>query len=193
MILNGFLMLGATLCAFQALRTKQLLSAALWLACTSAFVACLLYALGAYAVAVIELSVGAGLVTVLFVFGISIAGEDAMGKPTLVPWTIAGAVALIAMGLVAWFTLPTTAETVTAVAEPSFSIMLWEQRGLDVLVQIGLIFAGVLGILGILAEKEPAPRPVLEREQMATQTSLAQPQPVIIEGNAEGALQEAHA
>ncbi len=114
MILNGFLMLGATLCAFQALRTKQLLSAALWLACTSALVACLLYALGAYAVAVIELSVGAGLVTVLFVFGISIAGEDAMGKPTLVPWTIAGAVALIAMGLVAWFTLPTTAETITS-------------------------------------------------------------------------------
>ncbi len=189
MILNGILMLGATLCAFQALRTKQLLSAALWLASTSAFVACLLYALGAYEVAVIELSVGAGLVTVLFVFGISIAGEDAMGKPALVPWVIASGVALIAMGLVAWFTLP-TGEPVTAVAEPSFSIMLWEQRGLDVLVQIGLIFAGVLGILGILAEKEPAPRPVLEEELMPTQTSLPQPQPTIIEGAAEGAMQE---
>jgi uncharacterized MnhB-related membrane protein len=190
MILNGLLVLGATLCAFQALRTKQLLSAALWLACTSALVACLLYALGAYEVAVIELSVGAGLVTVLFVFGISIAGEDAMGKPSLVPWTVAGGVALIAMGLVAWFTLPTTTETVTAVAEPSFSVMLWEQRGLDVLVQIGLIFAGVLGILGILAEKEPARRPVLEEEQMPTQTSLPQPQPVIIEGSSESAMQE---
>lgn len=189
MILNGLLVLGATLCAFQALRTKQLLSAALWLACTSALVACLLYALGAYEVAVIELSVGAGLVTVLFVFGISIAGEDAMGKPSLIPWTVAGGVALIAMGLVAWFTLP-SAEPVTAVAEPSFSVMLWEQRGLDVLVQIGLIFAGVLGILGILAEKEPARRPVLEEEQMPTQTSLPQPQPVIIEGSSESAMQE---
>lgn len=189
MILNGLLVLGATLCAFQALRTKQLLSAALWLACTSAIVACLLYALGAYEVAVIELSVGAGLVTVLFVFGISIAGEDAMGKPSLIPWTVAGGVALIAMGLVAWFTLP-SAEPVTAVAEPSFSVMLWEQRGLDVLVQIGLIFAGVLGILGILAEKEPAPRPVLEEELMPAQTSLPQPQPVIIEGSTEGAMQE---
>lgn len=192
MILNGLLVLGATLCAFQALRTKQLLSAALWLACTSAIVACLLYALGAYEVAVIELSVGAGLVTVLFVFGISIAGEDAMGNPSLVPWSVAGGVALIAMGLVAWFALA-TAEPVAPVAEPSFSIMLWEQRGLDVLVQIGLIFAGVLGILGILAEKEPAPRPVLEREQMPVQTSLPQPQPTIIEGHAESNMQEVHA
>ena len=94
MILTVIMVLGAILCAFQALRTKQLLSAALWLACTSALTACLLYTLGAYQVAVIELSVGAGLVTVLFVFGISIAGEDAMGKPALVPWVIAGAVAV---------------------------------------------------------------------------------------------------
>jgi uncharacterized MnhB-related membrane protein len=189
MILNVILVLGAILCAFQALRTKQLLSAALWLASTSAFVACLLYALGAYEVAVIELSVGAGLVTVLFVFGISIAGEDAMGKPTLIPWVIAGGGALIAMGLVAWFTLP-SGQPAAPISEPSFSVMLWEQRGLDVLVQIGLIFAGVLGILGILAEKEPAPRPILEREQMPAQTSLPQPQPAIIEGNIEGAMQE---
>lgn len=188
MILNGLLVLGAILCAFQALRTKQLLSAALWLACTSALVACLLYSLGANEVAVIELSVGAGLVTVLFVFGISIAGEDAMGKPSLVPWAIAGGVALMAMGLVAWFTLP-SGEPVAPIIEPSFSIMLWEQRGLDVLVQIGLIFAGVLGILGILAEKEPAAKPILEREQTPAQTSLPQPQPTIIEST----VQEVHA
>jgi len=189
MILNGLLVFGVILCAFQALRTKQLLSAALWLACTSALTACLLYTLGAYQVAVIELSVGAGLVTVLFVFGISIAGEDAMAKPALVPWVIAGGVALIAMGLVAWFTLPMAA-SVAAIAEPSFSVMLWEQRGLDVLVQIGLIFAGVLGILGILADKEPAAKPVLEREQAPTQTGLPQPQPTVIEGSVDSGMQE---
>jgi uncharacterized MnhB-related membrane protein len=189
MILPVLLMLGATLCAFQALRTKQLLSAALWLAVTSAFVACLLYTVGATEVAVIELSVGAGLVTVLFVFGISIAGEEAMGQPSLVPWAIAGGLALVAMGLVAWLTLP-SGDPVTAVSEPSFSVMLWEQRGLDVLVQIGLIFAGVLGILGILADREPAAKPIMQREQTPIQTSLVQPQPTIIEGVADGVRQE---
>ena len=189
MILTALLMLGATLCAFQALRTKQLLSAALWLAGTSAFVACVLYMLGAYEVAVIELSVGAGLVTVLFVFGISIAGEDAMGNPSLIPWTIAGGLALVTMGLVAWLTLP-AGDPVVTVSEPSFSVMLWEQRGLDMLVQIGLIFAGVLGILGILADKEPAAKPIMQREQTPTQTTILQPQPTIIEGNKEAARQE---
>jgi len=40
------------------------------------------------------------------------------------------------------------------VAGPAFAEMLWQQRGLDVLVQIVLIFAGVLGLLGLLAEVE---------------------------------------
>jgi uncharacterized MnhB-related membrane protein len=191
MVVNLLLVLGAVLCAFQAIRTKQLLSAALWLACTSALTACLLFYLGAYEVAVIELSVGAGLVTVLFVFGISIAGEDAMDNPSLVPLSLAGALALAAMGLVAWFSLP-AAEAATAVSEPSFSVMLWEQRGLDVLVQIGLIFAGVLGILGILAEKETAVEAAIAAKKAQT-TLQSLPQPVILEGVVESQPQEAHA
>ena len=55
MYLNLVLMIAAALCALQALRTKQLLASALWLACTSGIVAGWLYALGAHEVAVIEL------------------------------------------------------------------------------------------------------------------------------------------
>ena len=33
--------------------------------------------------------------------------------------------------------------------------VLWHQRGLDVLVQVVLIFSGVLGLLGLLAEVKP--------------------------------------
>jgi hypothetical protein len=41
--------------------------------------------------------------------------------------------------------------------------MLWQQRGLDVLAQIVLIFAGVLGLLGLLAEaRAPLDRSVAE-------------------------------
>ena len=50
----------------------------------SASLAALLYALGAHEVAVIELSVGAGLVTVLFVFAINIAGEEPIEIKALV-------------------------------------------------------------------------------------------------------------
>ena len=149
---------GACLSAFMAVRTRRLLVSALWLACTSAFLSALFYALGAQAVAVIELSVGAGLVTILFVFGVSIAGDEGLEARPLVHWTIAAALILIALGLLGWFVLP-AADPAAAAAEPPFSVMLWQERGLDVMVQIGLIFAGVLGILGILAEVETAKAP----------------------------------
>ena len=42
--------------------------------------------------------------------------------------------------------------------------MIWQTRGLDVLVQVVLIFSGVLGLLGLLAEeKAPLEYPVAEQ------------------------------
>ena len=63
--LHLVLTLAASFCAYRALISKHLLPSALYLACVSALVSITLYLLGAYEVAVIELSVGAGLVTVL--------------------------------------------------------------------------------------------------------------------------------
>ena len=40
-------------------------------------------------------------------------------------------------------------------AEPPFADVLWQQRGLDVIAQIVLVFASVMGILGLLAEASP--------------------------------------
>jgi hypothetical protein len=107
-------------------------------------------------VAVIELSVGAGLVTVLFVFAISIAGDEPRpARPVVPPWLsvgLAGAVML----LLGWLTLGSV-KVVSAEPAESFAAVLWQERGLDVLVQIVLIFAGVLGVLALLAESpEPA-------------------------------------
>jgi uncharacterized MnhB-related membrane protein len=76
MIVYGIIVVGLLVCAVQAVRVQRLLNSALWLAGASALVALLIYMLGAPEVAVIELSVGAGLVTVLFVFAINIAGEE---------------------------------------------------------------------------------------------------------------------
>lgn len=189
MLLNVFLMFVAVWCALQALRTKHLLSAAIWLACCSALTAVVLFILGAPEVAVIELSVGAGLVTILFVFGITIAGEDAREPGTVAPWVLAGGLALAVVGLIGWFVLPLN-EVGTAVTEPSFSVMLWETRGLDMLVQIGLIFAGVLGVLGILAERESVPKRARAGQYTRPiEPALPKPQPVIIEAPTEGILQ----
>ncbi|HOC18701.1 MAG TPA: DUF4040 domain-containing protein [Vicinamibacterales bacterium] len=147
------LIVAATLlCALQAIRSPRLLMSALWLASASALTALLMYLLGAPEVAVIELSVGAGLVTVLFVFAINIAGEEVTDLRALVPRPLAWLAALGAMGLGAWMAIPGLRAPAGPFPEPAFAAVLWEQRGLDVLLQVVLIIGGVLGVLGLLAE-----------------------------------------
>jgi uncharacterized MnhB-related membrane protein len=159
-MLHALLIALALVCAIQAVRAGRLMTSALWLAGVSALLSIVFYLMGAHTVAVIELSVGAGLVTVLFVFAINIAGEETILLPPLVPWPVALGLVIVSVALLGWMVLPLAAGE-QAAAESSFAAVLWGQRGLDVLVQIVLIFAGVLGLLGLLAEaKAPLDQPV---------------------------------
>ena len=151
MLVYAFLIGAAMVFALQAIRSRRLIVSALWLAGTSALLSLIFYLVGAQLVAVIELSVGAGLVTVLFVFAISISGEDSTELRAIVPNILSGALVLVCAFLLGWLSLPISTEVQT-VSEPALSQMIWETRGLDVLVQVVLIFAGVLGLLGLLAE-----------------------------------------
>ena len=149
------LCVAATLvCAWQAVRAPRLLLAALWLAGASALTALLMYRLGAPEVAVIELSVGAGLVTVLFVFAINIAGEEPpVALRSLVPWPLAALGVLCAVALAAKMVLPTLQTFAAPGQAAPFPAVLWEQRGLDTVLQVVLIIGGVLAVLGLLAER----------------------------------------
>lgn len=152
-MLIDLMLVGAVIfCGLQAVRARRLLTAVLWLAACSALTASLIYPTGAAETAVIELSVGAGLVTVLFVFCIAMIGRNVIKAPSLVPprlaWLLLGATALF-LGRALW---PSGAVETAVISEPSFSVVFWEDRSLDVLVQIGLIFAGVMAILGLLSE-----------------------------------------
>ena len=152
----GILMVGIIVCSVLAVTANRLLASAIWLAGVSALSATLFYLLDAREVAVIELSVGVGLVTVLFVFAISIAGDESMDAKSLVPRVLAWILALAAVVLLGWMALPEvhTAEKIT---ELTSTDILWQQRGLDLLVQVVLIFAGVLSVLGLLSDKVRPP------------------------------------
>ncbi len=163
-MLYALLVAGILLCAGMAIRAKRLLAAALWLAGVSALVSIILYRLGAHEVAVIELSVGAGLVTVLFVFAISLAGEEAMEARAVLPKPVAWGLVIVSAILLGWMTLPWWAGEGSPAEQASFATLLWQDRGLDVLVQIVLIFSGVLGVLGLLAEaRVPVERWIVEK------------------------------
>jgi uncharacterized MnhB-related membrane protein len=164
MLMTG-LAIATLACGVMAVRARRLLSSAVWLAVCSAFLAVLLYRLGAFEVAVIELSVGAGLVTVLFVFAINIAGDESIGLPSVIPrgltWLLCLApLAVIALSIalripagIGALVLPSPPSAAPPAAA-TFVNVLWQDRALDVVVQVVLIYAGVLGLLGLLAEKE---------------------------------------
>jgi uncharacterized MnhB-related membrane protein len=149
------LVVGLLFCALQAIRAERLLAAALWLAGLSALLSIFLYALGAPEIAVVELSVGAGLLTVLLVFAVSIAGDGASAARTLVPRPVAWGLIALASLLLAWTIVPWLPMQLPN-AEPPFGRVLWHERGLDVLGQVALIFAGAIGVLGLLADSDPA-------------------------------------
>jgi len=154
-VATSIVVIGILVCAFQAMRSSRLLTAALWLAGTSALVACLMYLLGAPELAVIELSVGAGLVTILFVFAINIAGDQPVQVGALVPRPVSAALVIVALALLVWFNLPGLSAQAAAANTTPFTKVFWQERSLDTLLQLVLIFAGALGILGLLTEGNP--------------------------------------
>jgi NADH:ubiquinone oxidoreductase subunit 6 (subunit J) len=153
------LLIGA---AIQTLRAKSLLLSALWLAGVSVMTATLLYMLFAHQVAVIELSVGAGLVTILFIFAIGVAGDEEVERSAIVPRVIPAVLVLgsvtllVVLGRSSGWLRPLPIKNSLA---SNFS----QVRSLDLLVQVVLIFAGVLGLVGILAEaKAPLDHPMAD-------------------------------
>lgn len=144
---------GMLVCALMAIRASRLLFSAIWLAAASALVALLMFMLGAPEVAVIELSVGAGLVTVLFVFAINIAGEEGTNLISTLPKPLTWISIFVFLILVGYFLIPFFSGSLPSGEASSLSTMLWENRSLDVALLTVLIFAGVLSIIGLISDE----------------------------------------
>jgi len=182
---SAWLVVGVLACGLAAVLVRSLVGSALWLGATSALLATVLYLLGATTVAVVELSVGTGLVAVLFVFAIGIAGEQGIRAPAVVAWPLAlalvGATALLLLGLV----LPAL-EPAAARGEGALADVLWRQRAADVLGQIVLIVVGTLGVLTLLGGRPSLVRltapPAAERSPDGEAASVAAPAPPVEAG-----------
>lgn len=191
-MLYAILLLAAFLCAVMAIRARRLLTAAIWLAAVSALVSIVLYRLGAQQVAVVELSVGAGLVTVLFVFAISIAGDDAMKEREFIPNWLSIGLLVVFVGLLALMVLPVDKLDVSH-AQDEFTHIFWKDRELDTLLQLVFIFTGVICLLGLLADVK---KPVRFRQKGITvpqahlSTALGSdkttPQPILPPSDSKG-------
>lgn len=159
--MSAWLVLGAIVCGVGAIAARSLVRSALWLAATSVLLSILIYLRGAPVVAVVELSVGVGLVAVLFVFAVGIAGEDGVGEQPTVPLLLALALTVPTAALLLWLIFAAGwPAALAASAQPTVATALWQQRAADVLGQVVLIIAGALGVVTILGG---APRPLSAR------------------------------
>jgi NADH:ubiquinone oxidoreductase subunit 6 (subunit J) len=156
--LTSLVLLLSVLCALVAVWVPKLIASALWLAGTSASLAVILFLLDAPYVAVIELSVGAGLVAVLFVLAVTTVGDEGLRARSRVPTWLAGGLAVLCTGLLGWLLLPNLELTNPSNPEPTrFMQAFWQQRALDVFGQLVLLFVAALGVVVLLGPAAKAP------------------------------------
>lgn len=137
--------------AHKATRVKGLLNAALWLSGTSAMTSVLIYMMGSPGIAVVELSVGAGLVTVLFVFSISIIGDEKIASKIFIPKWLAISITVVAFGILAVLQVSEHIPELKAVQADLIADTIWVDRKLDIDIQAALLISGIFGILMIVA------------------------------------------
>lgn len=94
--------------------------------------------------------------TVLFVFAINIAGEESLPVDPIVPRPLAWITMAAAVMLLSWLNRDTLVMLFGINPGVGFNNALWNNRQLDVYLQIFLIFSGVLAVLGLLAEIHPS-------------------------------------
>lgn len=144
--------------AGAAVMAGDLLIGAIMLALVSVGTSLILFDFLAPWAAVFELSVCAGLITVLFVGAVSLvrgsADADARGRMKFLVFPLAAAAAAITL----WFTLPPFFDALASGAGHVYGnhpvgITLWNIRRADLLGQVAMLAAGVFVIKSIFPRK----------------------------------------
>lgn len=142
------------LMACSAVYMKDLIRSALSLAFMSALLAVLLFRLDSPYAGVFELSVVAGLITVLFVSTIALTSSEDTASGARWPLP-AFLLVLVLFGLIdVWVMRELFASAPGAVAPSAgtFGMVFWGSRALDLMGQVAVIFGGVFGVLVLLRE-----------------------------------------
>jgi NADH-quinone oxidoreductase subunit J len=163
MILTIVVLSLALLAALWTVLTSGLMRSVIGLAALSILITILMFMLGADLAAVFELSVCAGLITVVFVSTISMTQPDAsksephearrkpLRRYAILPLLV------VASGIVVIFfsadlKLPALSETANASTDARE--VLWGQRQTDLLAQAVVILAGALGVTVLFKERK---------------------------------------
>ena len=157
MIVQTSLLVGLVLFSVLAILLRDLLKSAISLAVASLLLGIIFFRMNAPYAGVFEISVVAGLITVLFILTIALTkAGDEVRESRVVNWVfplvfVAFIVidALVMKGLLGKIpALASEAETGT------FGDVLWKGRTLDLVGQIAVILAGVFSVLALFRKRD---------------------------------------
>jgi NADH-quinone oxidoreductase subunit J len=144
--------------ALMVVFSTRLLTAAISLAATSIMVTLIMFKLNAPVAAVFELSICAGLITVIFITTISfvkpIASDSILERrKRRIKKYIALPVILIIVGIVTSLVIkPISLSLPATVQEANVTNVLWNLRQVDLLGQAIILLVGVFGIVVLFKE-----------------------------------------
>jgi NADH:ubiquinone oxidoreductase subunit 6 (subunit J) len=157
MALDIVLLTGLTLAAALAVMAKDLIKAAIALAASSLLLGIVFFRMNAPFAGVFEISVVAGLITVLFILTIALTkteGEVQESKTALWIFPLFFVLfvaidALVMKGLTSKIAaLPAAPET------GAFGDVLWKQRTFDLIGQLAVILSGVFAVLALFRKRD---------------------------------------
>jgi len=140
-----------------AVLLRDLLKAAISLAIASIFLAIIFFRMNASYAGVFEISVVAGLITVLFISTIALTKSDEDVRESKVV-SILFPIFFILFIIIDIIVMKTLINRLTTIKYPSptgsFGQVLWGQRILDLVGQIGVIFAGVFAVIALFRKRD---------------------------------------
>jgi NADH:ubiquinone oxidoreductase subunit 6 (subunit J) len=151
MVLQILLLVGLVLFSVMAILVKDLLKAAISLAVASLLLGIIFFRMNAPYAGVFEISVVAGLITVLFMLTIALTkgGDSAESKVASFAFPAFFVVFIVIDALI----MKKLIQKVPALPGPeeagTFGQVLWNTRTLDLVGQIAVIFAGVFAVLAL--------------------------------------------
>jgi NADH-quinone oxidoreductase subunit J len=157
MIGQILLLSGLVLFSILAVLAKDLIKSAIGLALASLFLGIIFFRMGAPYAGVFEISVVAGLITVLFMLTIALTktGGDVRESKTA---TLVFPVFFILAGLIDIFVmkglLPKLQVLQSGPEAGTFAEILWKQRTFDLVGQLAVILAGVFAVLALFRKKD---------------------------------------
>jgi len=157
MILQIALLAGLVLFSAAAVLFKDLIRSAVCLAVASLLLGIIFFRMGAPYAGAFEISVVAGLITVLFILTIAltrVGGDVKESKISSLAFPLFFVI-FLAIDFFVMKSIVTKISSLPGTPETgSFGEVLWNRRTLDLVGQIAIIFAGVFSVLALFRKRE---------------------------------------